>query len=558
MPPPGGGPRRLGVAPAPPRRRQAPPLWSAAAGPAAAGGGRAPAARRSLLDGDGGERRRYLAQLRLLRLPAADQLVLADLVRRLPCVGAGLFEALCWATMGVAAPVVGKGEIPVKWRCPEGITVEVRPPGGAAAAASDHPIPTDGTGAPAADDSFLLFRDDTSPPPSPTTLASFLAAALHRQYTAAQLCIAARDRLVVANLLLVERVVAQVVSRFGATPDAAGGGAVPPADLAQEGALALVRATASFDPDRGIPFVHYAGLIIRAGVVRSVENHGRLVRLPVPLLQRILRVQRRYREIEVALAAGGMEPYGGAAAAAGVHVSQRVRVGGELSPATATAMTASVLGIPETEVERLAQLAQAGASLDATFSSGGGCGGWGGGGDAGGGGGGVAPSSGGGNDAGCLLDGLESRAPLPEQAAADAEAACTVRAVMERLLDADERAVMTRLYGLCLGGEDAAGAGAPTAGVATAGGGRGSGSGGSSCCCCGHGSGIDKGCDTAGARASSAVAQARQPPLACVDVQTKAEIGRNFGWSRSHVRTVERRALSKMRHSELRGYRNVY
>lgn len=558
MPPPGGGPRRLGVAPAPPRRRQAPPLQPAAPAPAAAGDGCAPAARQSLLDRDGGERRRYLAQLRLLRLSAADQLVLADLVRRLPCVGAGLAEALRWVTTGVAAPVVGKGNVPVKWRCPEGITVELRPPAGAAAVASDRPIPTDGTGATAADDTLLLCRDDTPPPPSPTTVVSFLAAALHRQYTAAQLCIAARDRLVVANLLLVERVVAQVVSRYGATPDAAGGGAVPPADLAQEGALALVRATASFDPDRGIPFVHYAGLVIRAGVVRSVENHGRLVRLPVLLLQRILRVQRRYREIEVALAAGGTGPYGGVATAASVHLLERVRVGGELTPATATAMTASVLGIPRTEVERLAQLAQAGASLDATFSSGGGCGGWGGGGDAGGGGGGVAPSSGGGDDAGCLLDGLESRAPLPEQAAADAEAACTVRAVMERLLDADERAVMTRLYGLCLGGEEAPGAGSPAAGVAAAVGGRGTGSDGSSCCCCGHDSGIDKDGDAAGARASSAAARARQPPVACVDVQTKAEIGRNFGWSRSRVRTVERRALSKMRHSELRGYRDVY
>lgn len=476
--------------------------------------------------------------------------MLADLVHRLPCVEAGLVEALGWAAAGVAAPLVGKRGVPVQWRCPEGVTVEVRPADGAVAAVTADPsTPTNGTSATTADhDSLSPSRHGTAPPPSPTALASCLAAALDRQYMAAQLCIAARDRLVVANLLLVERVVAQVVSHYGATPDAAGGGAVPPADLAQEGALALLRATASFDPDRGVPFVHYAGLVVRAGVVRSVENHGRLVRLPVLLLQRILRVQRRYREVEVALAAGGGGLLDGVAvAAACVPLAERVAGGGELSPTTAAAMTASVLGIPRTEVERLALLAQAGTSLDASFSSSGGCGGWG-----GGGGGGVVPSSGSGDDGGCLLDGLESRAPLPEQAAADAEAAFTVRAVMERLLDADERAVMTRLYGLCL--EEEGAAVAPTAGApAVAMGGRDTGSVGRS-----HGRGGDGAGDATGARASSVAAQAAAVPLACVDVQTKAEIGRNFGWSRSHVRTVERRALSKMRQSELRGYRNVY
>lgn len=483
----------------------------------------------------------------MLRLPASDQLVLADLVRRLPCVGTGLAEALGWAAAGVTAPAVSKGGEPVRWLCPEGVTVEVRPPRGAAAAAIvDPPADTNGTGARTADHDRLSPSDHgAATPPSPTDLASCLAAALHRQYTAAQLCIAARNRLVVANLLLVERVVAQVVSHYGATPDSAGGGAVPPADLSQEGALALVRATASFDPDRGVPFVHYAGLVVRAGVVRSVENHGRLVRLPVLLLQRVLRVQRRYREVEVALAAGGGGLLDeGAAVGTGIPPAELVR-GGEPSPATAAAVTASVLGIPRTEVERLALLAQAGTSLDASFSSGGSCGGWG-----GGGGGGVVPS--GSDDGGCLLDGLESRAPLPEQAAADAEAACTVRAVMERLLDADERVVMTRLYGLCLGGEGSAGA--PTAGALTvAMGGRDTDS--SSCSECRGG---DRTGVAAGARASLAAGQGAAMPFACVDVQTKAEIGRNFGWSRSHVRTVEQRALSKMRHSELRGYRNVY
>ncbi|GAB0492847.1 hypothetical protein MMPV_004117 [Pyropia vietnamensis] len=565
VPPPGGSPRQLGVSLAAPRRRQAQPYPPSVA---ASSGGRGAAARRSRTEGDGGERRRYLAQLRLLRLPASDQLVLADLACRLPCVAMGLTDVLNWAAVGMAAPAGSKGGV-ARWRCPQGVSVEVRSSGCTAATAvsADPRTSTDSKGTNAADhDSLFPSRGGTAPSLPPTALASSLAAALDRQYTAAQLCIAARDRLVVANLLLVERVVAQVVSRYGATPDAAGGGVVPPADLAQEGALALVRATASFDPNRGVPFVHYAGLVVRAGVVRSMENHGRLVRLPVLLLQRILRIQRKYREVEMALAAGGMELMdGGTDMADGASPMERMAGGGELSLTTAAAVTASVMGIPQSEVERLAVLAQAGTSLDASFSSGGGCGGWGGGWDGGGGGGGDggAPSFGSGADGGCLLDGLESQAPLPEQAVADAEAACTVRAVIERLLDADERAVMTRLYGLCLGGDGAAGE--PTASdPATSMGGRGSSSGSNSrCCYCScsrcRASDSDSDGDAADTRAPSAAAQAAMAaPLGCVKVQTKAEIGRNFGWSRSHVRTVERRALSKMRHSELRGYRNMY
>lgn len=478
------------------------------AGGGGGGGGsrRESAAGRASLDAEGGERRRYLAQLRLLMLPPADQLVLADLVRSLPGVGGGLAEALGWAATGVAAGRgvgrhLGEG-------LPEGVTVEVRATGGAiAACAPGAPSPGAGAGPRAVGPGVAT----SAPAPPPTSLAATLPAALHRQFTAAQLCIAARDRLVVANLLLVERVVAQVVARHGATPDAAGGGAVPPADLVQEGALALVRATATYDPSRGVPFVYYAGRVVQAGVVRAVENHSRLVRLPVLLLQRVLRVQRAAREVEAALAAAGggggrgaADPGGGAG-------------GGLVSPATAAAVTASVLGIPRAEVERLARLAQAGASLDATFSS-------------------AAPVDGGGGSAsstggtatagGCLLDTLESPAPLPEQAAADAEAAVTVRAVMERLLDAEERTVMARLYGLCLEGGGAAGGGEVG--------------------------------DQAGGGGAPAGSYAPAAAGGCGGVETKAAIGRNLGWSRAQVRIVERRALSKMRRSELRGYRDVY
>lgn len=499
-----------------------------------------------MADGDG-ERRRYLAQLRLLMLSAEDQLVLADLVRRLPDVGGGLLDALCWVSTGVAAARVD-ADTGAAAPSVADVTAVVVPPGRLAA----------DVWAAVATGKVVTAPPDARPsPPSPDALAVALAMALHRQYTAAQLCIAARDRLVVANLLLVERVVAQVVSHYGATADDAGGGAVPAADLVQEGAIALVRATGTYNPDRGVPFVHYAGLVVRAGVVRAVENHGRLVRLPVILLQRVFRVQRAAREVEAALMA-----HGGRLAAPGTAAVATAAVlsdSGGVCPIAAAEVTASVLGIPRAEVERLARLAQAGASLDAAFSgptSGG---------NMGGAGAGMSPASGGGGGNGCLLDALESTAPLPEQAAADAEAAHTIRSVMERLLDADERAVMQRLYGLCLGpGPNDVDA------EATAGVGGGAVAPGDITCRLGAG-----GAASAGRRAASTSVAPVAPAAAadgvprlvggggcacgsCVDVQTKVDIARYFGWSRSHVRTVERRALSKMRRSELKGYRDVY
>jgi RNA polymerase primary sigma factor len=99
----------------------------------------------------------------------------------------------------------------------------------------------------------------------------------------------AKNRFMTANL----RLVVSLARRYET-------GLLPLADLIQEGNLGLMRAVERFDHRRGFRFSTYATWWIRHGFNRALSDKGRLVRLPVHLLDDAQRVARAYAELTTA------------------------------------------------------------------------------------------------------------------------------------------------------------------------------------------------------------------------------------------------------------------
>ncbi|HZR96768.1 MAG TPA: sigma-70 family RNA polymerase sigma factor [Gaiellaceae bacterium] len=79
---------------------------------------------------------------------------------------------------------------------------------------------------------------------------------------------------------------------------------LPFEDLAQEGAIGLLRAVDEYDPDRGATFSTYAFWRVRSAITHALTARGHVVRLPRPVLER----RRLLREHAGTLAAAGREP----------------------------------------------------------------------------------------------------------------------------------------------------------------------------------------------------------------------------------------------------------
>jgi RNA polymerase primary sigma factor len=97
----------------------------------------------------------------------------------------------------------------------------------------------------------------------------------------------ARDRLVRANT----RLVVSVAKRYR-------GLGLPFLDLIQAGNVGLLRAVDRFDHRRGVKFATYATWWIRQSVTRALSQHGRTIRLPIHLGDRVRRVFRAMQRME--------------------------------------------------------------------------------------------------------------------------------------------------------------------------------------------------------------------------------------------------------------------
>ena len=91
----------------------------------------------------------------------------------------------------------------------------------------------------------------------------------------------ARQKMIKSNLRLVINI-AKKYSYLG----------VPMLDLIEEGNLGLMKAVTKYDPDRGYRFSTYAAWWIKQFITRAVANQGKTVRIPVYVMEMLMRYHK--------------------------------------------------------------------------------------------------------------------------------------------------------------------------------------------------------------------------------------------------------------------------